>query len=100
MRFGLHSGPVTAGVLRGDKARFQLFGDTINTTSLLEMTGKRDRIQISQETSEYLIKAGKQHWCKLREDKITAQGKQDGNTLFRSIKGFFSICISFVLRQR
>ena len=24
MRFGLHSGPVTAGVLRGDKSRFQL----------------------------------------------------------------------------
>ena len=30
MRFGLHSGPVTAGVLRGDRARFQLFGDTMN----------------------------------------------------------------------
>ena len=24
MRFGLHSGPVTAGVLRGDRARFQV----------------------------------------------------------------------------
>ena len=31
MRFGLHSGPVTAGVLRGDRARFQVFGDTVNT---------------------------------------------------------------------
>lgn len=29
-RCGLHSGPVTAGVLRGDKARFQLFGGTMN----------------------------------------------------------------------
>ena len=28
MRFGIHSGPVTAGVLRGEKSRFQLFGDT------------------------------------------------------------------------
>jgi class 3 adenylate cyclase len=28
MRFGVHSGPVTAGVLRGEKSRFQLFGDT------------------------------------------------------------------------
>ena len=28
MRIGIHSGPVTAGVLRGEKARFQLFGDT------------------------------------------------------------------------
>ena len=27
MRFGLHSGAVTAGVVRGENARFQLFGD-------------------------------------------------------------------------
>ena len=26
-RIGLHSGPVTGGVLRGENARFQLFGD-------------------------------------------------------------------------
>jgi hypothetical protein len=26
MKFGLHSGPVIAGVLRGEKSRFQLFG--------------------------------------------------------------------------
>jgi Adenylate and Guanylate cyclase catalytic domain len=27
LRIGIHSGPVTAGVLRGERARFQLFGD-------------------------------------------------------------------------
>lgn len=27
LRIGMHSGPVTGGVLRGDRARFQLFGD-------------------------------------------------------------------------
>ena len=34
MRIGLHSGPVTAGVLRGERARFQLFGDTMNTAAV------------------------------------------------------------------
>jgi class 3 adenylate cyclase len=30
LRSGLHSGPTIAGVLRGEKARFQLFGDTVS----------------------------------------------------------------------
>jgi class 3 adenylate cyclase len=59
MRFGLCSGPVTAGVLRGERARFQLFGDTVNTTARVETTGEKGRIHISQDTADLIIAAGK-----------------------------------------
>ena len=104
LRCGLHSGPVTAGVLRGDRARFQLFGDTVNTgkqwgedvkrentlmlggvltsfvcglsvASRMESTGVLGKIQVSQRTADLLVAAGKPHWVKPREDTVLAKGK-------------------------
>jgi hypothetical protein len=34
LRIGLNSGPTTAGVLRGEKSRFQLFGDVSSARSI------------------------------------------------------------------
>jgi class 3 adenylate cyclase len=59
MRFGIHSGPVTAGVIRSQNARFQLFGDTVNTASRMESNGAPGRIHISQETASQLDAHGK-----------------------------------------
>lgn len=86
MRFGLHSGPVTAGVLRGDRARFQLFGDTMNTTARIESTGAKNRIHLSQEIADLLIEAGRSHWVVRREDKVVAKGKGELQTFWLEIK--------------
>ncbi|KAG7374978.1 adenylate/guanylate cyclase [Nitzschia inconspicua] len=86
LRVGLHSGPVVAGVLRGDKSRFQLFGDTMNTTSRIESTGVANRIHISQTTANLLIAAGKEKWIIPREEKITAKGKGELTTFFLNMQ--------------
>jgi class 3 adenylate cyclase len=75
VRVGLHSGPVTAGVLRGAKARFQLFGDTVNTASRLEASGAPSRIHASLETVQLLRKAKKDHWITERADVVHIKGK-------------------------
>jgi class 3 adenylate cyclase len=75
LRAGMHSGPVTAGVLRGAKARFQLFGDTVNTAARMESTGAASKIQLSSDTANLIMAADKTHWIRKRKEEVMAKGK-------------------------
>ena len=75
MRFGINSGSATAGVLRGDGLRFQLFGETVNVAEEMEKNGEFNKLHVSEQTAELLRDAGKSHWLKTREQKILVKGK-------------------------
>jgi class 3 adenylate cyclase len=80
IRIGIHSGPVTAGVLRGDTPRFDLFGDTINTAERIESTGKPNCIHLSEQTAQLIEQAGMGDWLIPRKDAVKAKGKGELKT--------------------
>eukprot|EP00980_Cylindrotheca_fusiformis_P022361 scaffold9240_cov126-Cylindrotheca_fusiformis.AAC.1 len=80
LRTGIHSGQVTAGVLRGQRSRFQLFGDTMNTAARMEHCGERGRIQVSQVTADLLAEAGLSRWIIPRNIKMFVKGKGEMQT--------------------
>eukprot|EP00980_Cylindrotheca_fusiformis_P016355 scaffold4870_cov135-Cylindrotheca_fusiformis.AAC.5 len=78
--FSSSSGQVTAGVLRGQRSRFQLFGDTMNTAARMESSGDRGRIQVSQVTADLLTEAGLTGWIIPRSTKMFVKGKGEMQT--------------------
>lgn len=89
MRFGVHSGHVElSGGL--ESSRFQLFGDTVETSFQMLATGKPNRIQVSVETAELLNLAGKSHWIAPRSDAISVKGKGEMSTFWVKPKACMS----------
>eukprot|EP00980_Cylindrotheca_fusiformis_P001079 scaffold302_cov106-Cylindrotheca_fusiformis.AAC.4 len=87
LRVGVHSGQVTAGVLRGERSRFQLFGDTMNTAARMESTSACNRIQVSQVTADLLKASGFSAWIAPRKSKIIVKGKGEMQTYWLKTKG-------------
>lgn len=75
LRIGIHSGPVRAGILRGDKPRFQLFGDTVNTASRMESLGVPGQVHVSGSTALLLRQHGLDNWLEKRQEEVRVKGK-------------------------
>jgi len=54
MRIGLHSGPVTAGVIGRRKFIYDLWGDAVNTASRMEAYGVAGAIHVSTDFYQHL----------------------------------------------
>ncbi|MEO0733406.1 MAG: adenylate/guanylate cyclase domain-containing protein, partial [Bacteroidota bacterium] len=53
-RIGIHTGPVVAGVVGKHKFVYDIWGDTVNQASRLEVAGEAGRVAVSQAVCELL----------------------------------------------
>jgi class 3 adenylate cyclase len=53
MRAGIHSGPVTAGVIGNARMTYDLWGDTVNVASRMESHGVPGRIHVSAAYKDF-----------------------------------------------
>lgn len=77
----------SAGVLRGAKGRFQLFGDSVNMAQRIESTSRPHEIQVSESTAQLLIRDGAEHWLVPREGNVHLKGKGVVKTFWCKPKG-------------
>ena len=54
MWVGIHTGLVIAGIVGVNKFQFDIWGNTVNTASLMENSGETGKVNISQSTYEFL----------------------------------------------
>ena len=50
LRLGIHTGPLTAGVVGERKFAYDIWGDTVNTASRMESSGEVGKVNISEVT--------------------------------------------------
>lgn len=72
-------------MLRGKKTRFELFGDTMNYASRMESLCLPGKIQVSEQTADLLIAAGKESWLEPRRAMVVAKGKGEVQTYWLRI---------------
>ena len=71
VRIGIHSGPISTGVIGKKKFAYNIFGDTINTASRIESNGEAGKINVSAYTYDLI----KDEFPSEYRGKLNAKGK-------------------------
>jgi class 3 adenylate cyclase/ligand-binding sensor domain-containing protein len=80
LRIGIHTGPVVAGIVGVKKFSYDIWGDTVNTASRMESSGKEGKVNISDATYES-VKNMNQYQFEPR-GKVKAKGKGELEMFF------------------
>lgn len=78
IRIGIHTGPVVAGVVGFKKFSYDIWGDTVNTAARIQEAGEPGKINISEQTYNFVSDNYK---CEYR-GKIEAKNKGEINMYF------------------
>ena len=78
VRIGIHSGPISAGVIGKKKFAYDIFGDAINTASRIESNGEAGRINVSAYTYDLI----KETFPAEYRGKVNAKGKGELDMYF------------------
>lgn len=68
-------------------ARYQIFGDTVNTCARIQTSSEPGRIHVSSAAAEMLLEKGKVSWLRKRKGTVNLRGKGDVETYWLALKG-------------
>ncbi|MFC2107329.1 adenylate/guanylate cyclase domain-containing protein [Bacteroidota bacterium] len=83
MRVGIHTGSVVAGIVGVNKFQYDIWGDSVNTASLMESSSEAGKVNISRATYEFLSKDPE--FTFESRGKVKAKSKDDMEMFFVSL---------------
>eukprot|EP00667_Euglena_gracilis_P000539 EG_transcript_539 len=84
MRYGVASGPITAGVLQGKTPLFDIWGKTVNLASRMESSGVPGRVQVSESVYHAVINEKDQPFTFDARHRVSCKGFGAVNAYFIS----------------